>query len=173
MKRVSIFTLTFLVALCCELALSSSAQQKPRRRAATPAPTPAPDMRAEARQVAMQITNFSKFIYVYGKVANTLEISEDQAKGQKVPAQVQEKNKQSKDQIVAHINGLRAGLIATVKSFQANPRLQVQYLKISAAADAAASAEQLATAGRYNEAGNALVTVIERLADTIISMRLL
>jgi hypothetical protein len=173
LKRISIFTLSLLIALASVMTAPASVQKKPRRRAATPAPTPVPDMRPEALQVAEQIKNFSKFVYLYGKIANGLEIAEDEAKRGQSPPQVQAKNKQSKDALVGNINGLRAGLNNVVKNFQANARLQVQYLKLSYAAEAAASAEQLAAAGRYDEAGKALVTVVERLTDTLISMRLL
>jgi hypothetical protein len=172
-KRASIFALTILVALVCAEQPASFAQRSSRRRAPAPAPTPVPDMRPEALRVAEQIKNVSRFIYAYSKAANTLEIAEDQAKREKVSAQVQANNKQSKDALVSTINGLRTGLDRVVKSFQTNPRLQVQYLKLSSAAEAAASAEQLATAGRYDEAGKALVTVIERLTDTLTTMRLL
>jgi hypothetical protein len=58
-------------------------------------------------------------------------------------------------------------------NFQANPRLQVQYLKLAYATEAALNAERLAATGRYNDAGKFLITVVERLTDTIISMRLL
>jgi hypothetical protein len=51
--------------------------------------------------------------------------------------------------------------------------LQVQSLKISNATEAAANAQRLAAAGRYDEAGKMLVTVVDRLTDTLISMRLL
>lgn len=130
-------------------------------------------MRAEATQVATQIKNVSNFIYVFGKIVNTLEVAEDQAKRNQTSPAIQAKNKQSKDALIASINGLRAGLQNMAKSFQANPRLQVQYLKLSYATEAATNAERLATAGRYDEAGKMLVTVIERLTDTMISMRLL
>lgn len=173
MKQISIFLLSIALALITTWPASSLAQKTRKRRPATTAPTPVPDMRPEAIQVAAQINNFSKFVYIYGKIANGLEIAEDQAKQGATTPQIQAKNKESKDALVANINGLRAGLDTVVKSFQANPRLQVQYLKISYAADAAANAEQLAKAGRYDEAGKVLVTVIERLSDTLISMRLL
>ncbi len=130
-------------------------------------------MRAEATQVAEQIKNFSKFVYIYGKIANGLEVAEDQVKRGQSSPQVEAKNKQSKDAVVTSISGLRTGLSNVARNFQGNPRLQVQYLKLSQAAEAAASAEQLATAGRYDEAGKALVIVVERLTDTLISMRLL
>lgn len=136
-------------------------------------PTPVPDMRPEALQVAAQIKNVSNFIYVFGKIVNGLEVAEDQAKRNQVSPEVQAKTKQSKDALVASINGLRAGLENMVRSFQANQRLQVQYLKLSYASEAAANAERLAMAGRYDEAGKSLVTVVERLTDTMVSMRLL
>ena len=132
-----------------------------------------PDMRPEALQVAAQIKNVSNFIYVFGKIVNGLEVAEDQAKRNEASPAVQAKTKQSKDALVASINGLRAGLENLARSFQANSRLQVQYLKLSYATEAAANAERLAAAGRYDEAGKSLVTVIERLTDTMISMRLL
>lgn len=130
-------------------------------------------MRPEASQIAEQINNVSKFIFVYGKIANGLEIAEEQAKkGQTTPA-IQAKYKESKDALIANIRGLRAGLDNLVKVFQANPRLQIQYLKLSYAAEAAANSEKLAAAGNYDDAGKSLVLVVERLTDTIISMRLL
>ncbi len=152
MKRISIFALSFVIALALAVTFvlppSSLAQKKPRRRPATPTPTPVLDMRTEATQVSEQIKNFSRFIFIYGKIANGLEIADDQAKRGQVTPQIEAKNKQSKDAVVANISGLRAGLGNVVKSFQENPRLQVQYLKISYAAEAAANAEQLAAAGR-------------------------
>jgi hypothetical protein len=161
-----------LIALACFLQTDSLAQRKPSRRPA-PAPTPMPDMRPEALQVAAQIKNVSNFIYIFGKIVNGLEVAEDQAKRNEAPPAVQAQTKKSKDALVANINGLRAGLGNLSRSFQANPRLQAQYLKLSYATEAAANAERLAAAGRYDEAGKSLVTVIERLTDTIVSMRLL
>jgi hypothetical protein len=172
LKRTSFFVLTFLVALFLAEQAPSFAQ-RPKRRPATPAPTPVPDMRPEALQVAEQIKNVSKFIYFYGKIVNSLQIADEDAKrGQASPA-VQAANKKSKDALITNINGLRVGLNAVAAKFQANSRLQVQYLKISFAAEAIANAEQLATAGQYDEAGKALVTAVERLTDTLTTMRLL
>jgi len=161
------------MALICAPQPPSLAQKKKPASRAKPAPTPVPDMRPEATQVATQIKNVSNFIYVFGKIVNTLEVAEDQAKRNQTSPEIQAKNKKSKDALIASINGLRAGLENVTRSFQANPRLQVQYLKLSYATEAAANAERLATAGRYDEAGKMLVTVIERLTDTMISMRLL
>jgi hypothetical protein len=129
-------------------------------------------MRAEANKVAEQIKNVTKFLYIYGKIANGLEIADDQAKRGQTNPTIAAQNKQSKDALVASINGLRTGLDTVVKSFQGSQRLQVQFLKISYAAESLGTAEQLASAGRYDEAGKALVATVERLTDTMTSMRL-
>jgi hypothetical protein len=129
-------------------------------------------MRPEANKVAEQIKNVTKFLYIYGKIANGLEIADDQAKRGQTNPTIAAQNKQNKDALVANINGLRTGLDTVVKSFQSSPRLQVQFLKISYAAESLATAEQLATAGRFDDAGKALVSAIDRLTDTMISMKL-
>src|SRR5262245_49577053 len=108
-------------------ATGSLAQQKKKPvTRAKPAPTPAADMRAEAMKVAEQIKNVSNFIYIYGKIVNTLEVADDQAKNKQTSPEIQSRNQKSKDQLIGTINGLRAGLENVAKGFQANPRLQVQ-----------------------------------------------
>jgi hypothetical protein len=182
LKRVSIFTVIVLIALGAASQAHSLAkqqkqqpkqQQKRPMRGAKPTPTPTPDMRAEAAQVATQIKNVSNFIYIYGKVVNGLEVADEQAKTNLTSPEIQTRNKASRDALIDSINKLRAGLENLANNFQANPRLQVQYLKLSYATEAALNAERLAAAGRYNDAGKFLVTVVERLTDTIMSMRLL
>ena len=181
MKRVSIFTVIVLIALGAASQTRSITQQKqqPKQhqkrptRNAKPTPTPTPDMRAEASQVAAQIRKVSNFIYVYGKVVNSLEVADEQAKNDQTSPKAKALNKENKDKLVASIGGLRAEMEDLANGFQANPRMQVQYLKLAYATEAATNAERLAAAGRYNDAGKFLVTVVERLTDTIISMRLL
>lgn len=173
MKRIPIFVVAVLAALICAPQTDSLAQKKKPARRATPAPTPVPDMRSDALKVAEQIKHVSNFIYVFGKIVNGLEVAEDQAKRNQTSPAIQAKNKQSKDALVASINSLRAGLENLARGFQANPRLQIQYLKLTNATAVAANAERLAAVGQYDEAGKTLVTVVERLTETIISMRLL
>ena len=183
MKRVSIFVLVALIAIVCapqpsSLAQktqpsSSAAQKKKPAPRPKPTPTPAPDMRAEASQVATQIKNVSNFIYVYGKIVNSLEVADEQVKNKQTSPEIQAKNQKSKDALILRMSDLRAGLENVAKSFQANPRMQVQYLKLTYATDAVLNAQRLAVAGKYDEAGKLLITSVERLTDTMVSMRLL
>jgi hypothetical protein len=181
LKLVSIFIAIVLIALGAVSQAPSFAQQQQKQKqrqkkptpGAKPKPTPTPDMREEASQVATQIRNVSNFIYIYGKVVNGLQVADEQTKNNLASPETQARNKENKDKLIISINKLRAGLENLANGFQANPRLQVQYLKLSYATEASHDAERLAAAGRYEEAGRSLVTVVERLTDTIISMRLL
>ncbi|HKX26459.1 MAG TPA: hypothetical protein VJ302_02090 [Blastocatellia bacterium] len=182
MKRYSTLITVTLLALICVLPVSitaqksasKSAQRKPTKRRATPTPTPTPmvDMHPEAAKVAVQVKNITLFLYTYGKVVNGMQLAEDQAKGGSIPPAVVAKNKASKDALVNNIRSLRAGLSTLLKEFQSNSRYQVQYLKLSYATETVANAEQLASTGRFDDAGRMLVTTVERLTDTMMSMRL-
>lgn len=177
MRRYSTTALIVVLAAVCTFPLMSLAQKKSTgttakgRRVVKPTPTPTPDLKVEAGQVAEQIKNYSKFIYVYGKVVNGLEVAEDQAKQGKMSPAAATQNQQNRDALVQNIRNLKIGVDNLARSFQNNPRLQVQYLKIAPAVDAANNAERLAAAGKYDDAGKSLVTVIERLTDTVMAMR--
>ncbi|MDX2031425.1 MAG: hypothetical protein SF339_12190 [Blastocatellia bacterium] len=177
MKRfISLLLSLFLVGLLSSAAFAQTKKRKTttRRRAPVeePAPKPILDMRPEAMAVAEQLKNVSKFVFIYGKIVNGLEVAEEQTRRGQMTAAAAAKNKQTREALIASINSLRVGIEGVSKSFQANPRMQVQYLKLSYASESTASAEQLALAGRFDEAGKALVTAVERLTDTILSMRL-
>lgn len=161
------------------ITLASGATNAQKKRPATTKKRPAAtapavvDMRPEASQVSEQITVFTKFLYVYGKIVNGLEFAEDQAKRGQVTPEIAAQNKKSKEALIANINGLQVGIEKIVQEFKSNPRMQVQYLKLSYASEAAANAERLASASRYDEAGQAMVTAIQRMSETMISMRLM
>jgi hypothetical protein len=121
--------------------------------------------------VADQLKLVSRFIFVYGKIANGLELAADQAKRGEVSPAITERNQKVKDSTVANIAALKEGIDKVGLELKANDRLQVQYLKLTSASDAVASAQQLASNGSFDEAGKALVLAVEKLTETIISLR--
>lgn len=150
---------------------STRTQRKPSAKP-TPTPNPTPNnFNAEAAQVAEQIRLITRFIYVYGKVANGLELAEEHSRQGEVSPTAAAKNQQSKEAVVNNIRGLRTGLGNVVARFQSNPRLQVQYLKVSYAAEAVTNAERLAASGKFDEAGKNLVAAVERLTDVLTALR--
>src|SRR5262249_61883591 len=85
---------------------------------------------------------------------NSLEVADEQVKNKQTSPEIQAKNQKSKDALILRMSDLRAGLENVAKSFQANPRMQVQYLKLTYATDAVLNAQRLAVAGKYDESGN-------------------
>lgn len=171
-KRYLTFALTFVLAAVCIFPLVSVAQKRPARRTpAAPKPTPTPDLKVEAGQIAEQIKNFSKFIYIYGKVINGFAVADEQAREGKMTPAAATKNRESKEALVVSVRNLKIGLDNLTRSFQNNPRMQVHALKLTFAVDSAREAEQLAAAGRFDDAGKSLVTTIERLTDTLTAMK--
>lgn len=143
-----------------------------RRKPAGAAPAPPPDLRPRATEVAEQIKLLSRFLFVFGKVANGLEVARDQARRNQTSPAIEARNRQSREALVSGISGLATGIDNIVNSFKSDPNLQVQYLKLAAARDAVNEAAQFAAGQQYEEAGSALTAAIERLTETIISMRL-
>ena len=138
----------------------------------TPTPTPAPlNLSAEAAQVGEQIKLITRFLYIYGKVANGLELAEEQNRRGELSQAALAQNRQSKEAVVNNLNGLRTGVSNLLTRFQNNSRLQVQYLKVSNAVDAVTNAERLAGNSRFDEAGKSLVLAIERLTDVLLALR--
>jgi hypothetical protein len=175
LKRYATLLVILLLTLVFAFSASSNAQKRPsKRRPAKPTPTPTPvvDMRPEATQIATQITNVTRFLYIYGKVQNSLEIADEQAKRGQTDPKIVAENKKNKDALVVNINGLRMGINNLLKSWEGNSRLQVQSLRLVKAVDAVAVAEQSAAAGRYREAADALVIAIDRMTETMITMKL-
>ncbi len=172
-NRRSIVVLAIaLIAITTAATLRVEAQQK-RPRKPVPAPTPPPlDLRPRAQQVAEQIGIVSRFLFLYGKVVNGLEVARDQAKRGETSATIEARNKQTRETLVRSISGLRTGIDNVASTFQQEPQLQIQYLKLGVAIDAVADAERLAAEGDFDEAGAALSTAIGRLTETIISMKL-
>jgi hypothetical protein len=174
LKRISIFTAIILITLGGASQAPSFAQKQKQKKsgAAKSKPAPTPDMRVEAAKVAEQIKYISNFIYVYGKVVNSLQIADEQMKSNQASPEAKATNQENKDKLIISMNRLRSGLENLASGFEGSQRMQVQYLKLAYATEASFEAERLAVAGQYEEAGKSLVAVVERLTDAIISMKL-
>jgi len=173
-RRRSLLINLFLLLLVCSLASGTGLAQKrsTKRKAAPLAPPPPPDMRPHASEVAEQIRLLSRFLFVYGKVANGLEIARDQAARKQTTPAIEARNRQTLEGLVAGIDRLAGSIENLTESFKNDPQMQIQYLRIAGARDAVTEAADLANRQQFEEAGLALVTAIERLTETIISMKL-
>jgi hypothetical protein len=165
-----------LIALALLLAFSPAAlAQKKKRtppttqrsRPTAPAPTPPPDTQKEATEVATTLKALTKFLFLYGQIANGLAVAEDQAKRTRVSASVLEQTVKSKNGVQAGIAGLKTQIDKLGLTLQANPRLQIPYINLAGVTQKITEAQGLVQNNQFDEAGRSLVTAVERLVDIL------
>jgi hypothetical protein len=169
--------ITFLVlAVVLSFAGSAVAQKKkPVRRTttkttSTTTPTNALEIRQSADKVSIQIKNVTKFIYVLGGVARGIEDADKDAKAGKLSKPVIDKNNQFKQDVINSIRSLKAGLAALEVEFKTKPSLKNYSFQIQGITELSNQSEDLATAGRFTDSGKVLLTVVEKLSDTLVAM---
>jgi hypothetical protein len=171
-----------LIVLLCLLLFSVTAVAQTRTRRSTPqrrgtsaatAATVAADQArtAAATRVADQVKILTKFLYVLGGVAKGIEqVDEAARKNEASPAALQQ-NEQNKNTVKTSLRNVREGLDALEIHFRSTPGLQSYYLKLAGSAAGAASAEEHAAAGRFDQSGRTLLGVVNRLTDVLLIMR--
>jgi hypothetical protein len=171
-----------LIALVLLLAFSPAALAQKKKRAPStsqrnrpttpaPAPPPAPDTQKEAAEVATTLKALTKFLFLYGQIANGLAVAEDQAKRASVPANVLEQTVKSKNGVQAGIAGLKGQIDKLGLTLQANPKLQIPYINLAGVTQKIVEAQGLVQNNKFDEAGRSLVTAVERLVDILQQMK--
>jgi hypothetical protein len=167
-----------IVAICALLILSTASLAQTRKRQTTKHPATsktssastaegAAAVRADgANRVATQIKNLSRFLYLVGGVVEGIEAIDAQSRdGQTSPT-----NEKNKAQLRASFGDFRAGLDSLELYFRQTPELQPYYTKLVGSASGAATAEQQAASGQFNQACNSLLGVLGRLTDVLVAM---
>lgn len=130
-----------------------------RRRERSTARTTATGMSelldARAR-VATQIKNVTRFLYLYGRTSNTIEIAERDRVNTGVP-DTPEALDDTRLALVENIRNVRIGFDDLAQRFRTTRSLALYSEIIADAADLAAQAEQDATANRFDQAGRRLI----------------
>ena len=162
--------------ICIVISLSTVALAQTRNRQTTkhPATTTknltaaaAAAVRTEgANRVATQIKNLSRFLYLVGGVVKGIEAIDAQSKdGQTSPT-----NEKNKAQLRSSFTDFRVGLDSLEVYFRTTPELQPYYTKLVGSASGAASAEQQALSGQFDQASKSLLGVLGRLTDVLVAM---
>lgn len=171
MKRALIFvTVLLLVLPTAAIAQKKKRTPSPKPAATAPAPPP-PDTRVEATQVANTLKALTKFIFLYGKIVNGLEVADEQAKRGRLAPSVIEQNVENKNGVINGIGGLKIQVDKLGQVLQANPRLQVPYINLAGVTQKITEAQGLVQSSQYDDAGRSLVTAIERLTDILMQVK--
>ena len=169
----------FFVAICMLLLVSTAAFAQTRRRTARPPATPkqtSAQASAEARtagatKVAEQIKNLTRFVYLLGGAAKGIEqVDEAARKNEASPAALDQNNK-NKATVKTSLQNVREGLDQLEIGFRSTPELEQYYLKLAGSAAGAATAEDQAAAGHFDQAGRTMLGVVNRLTDVLLAMR--
>ncbi len=173
MQRFTALLLASAIAMVILSPASGFAQT--RKRTTKPGRTAAPAagtvQRAGAARVADQIKILTKFIYLLGGVAKSLEVADDAASRNEASAANIDQTKQSKATVRASIQSVREGLDKLEIDFRTTPELQRYYIKLAGVASGAANAEDQAAANQFDKAGRTLLGVVNHLTDVLLEMR--
>lgn len=127
--------------------------------------------RQGALRVAEQIKVLTRFIYLLGGVAKTLEGVDDAARrSQSSAAAIADQTERSRTVIRNSIRDVRVGLDKLEIDFRATPELERYYVKLAGVAAGAATAEDQAAANQFDKAGRTLLEVVNRLTDALLEM---
>ena len=173
MKKLLIVSISVLLLCTTAFAQSRSRKTSKSRGSSTASKTAAAEAAAAAEvrtkgatTISNQIKNLTTFLYLLGGVARSIETLDAAAKtGQASPT-----NEKNKAQLRASFGDFRAGLDALETYFRTTPELQPYYIKLAGSAAGAATAESLANAGHFDQAGRTLLGVVGRLADVLAAM---
>jgi hypothetical protein len=169
-----------VLAIACLLTLSATAFAQTRsrtvKRGAQSSKTSAQQAAAEVRtdgaaRVANQIKNLTRFLYLLGGVAKGIEGLDIAARSNQGSPTTLQQNEQNKAKLRSTFQDFRVGLDQLEIHFRSTPELEQYYLKLAGSAAGAATAEDQATAGHFDQAGRTLLGVVNRLTDVLLAMR--
>lgn len=124
-----------------------------------------------ASRVADQIKILTRFLYLLGGVSKGIEAADAAARRNEASPAAMEQTERSKVTVKTSLENVREGLDKLEIDFRTTPELQRYYIKLAGVAAGAAAAEDQASAGRYDQAGRALLDVVNRLTDVLLEMR--
>ena len=125
----------------------------------------AEDLNAARARVIEQIKLLTRFLYVFGRISNSIEVSEADAR--RSGTQTDDLTNRARASLRENLANVRAGLIQLETDTRSNPALAGFYTRIAGVSDLVARAEVSTTAGRFDEAGRAMVEVVSRLTDAL------
>lgn len=152
-----------------------SARRSPRAAggasAASSAAAQNAEIRAGAERVATQVQNLTRFIYLYGRISNGVEASEQMRRQGGANAGEAPQLEKTKTGMRDGVRNLRAGLIDLESYFETTPAVRRFYPQVVGISDSAAVAEQQVGAGQYDQAGRSLIAIVNKLSDALVQIR--
>lgn len=129
------------------------------------------ELSAARGRVVEQIKLLTRFLYLFGRISNNIEMSEaaqaENSGGGEARAQAIELTNRTKAALRENLANVRAGLNQLEADVRGTPSLSGFYTRIAGVSDYIARAEASAAANRFDEAGRNLIEAINRLTDAL------
>ncbi|MGI8812490.1 MAG: hypothetical protein ACR2IH_08175 [Pyrinomonadaceae bacterium] len=175
MKTFRIFS-AVLIAFAV-FAAGADAQKRPAKRPA-PKPKATPntvvsslEIRTAKEKVSNQVTNVTLFTDRLGPIAANIEAIDADSRTNRVSRPALDKNDANKEKVRTAIKNLRAGLVTLETEFRTKPGLRKFLPNIEGITVLSAEAEDMANAGRFTESRRPLLTVLQKLSDTLAVLK--
>lgn len=176
MKTIRLFSI-FLIALSFLAVVTNAQTRRPARRPAPrPKATPSSfainlEMNQAKEKVSNQVANVKRFTDILGPIAASIEATDAEARNRRLTKALADKNTANKDNVKQALKNLRAGLVNLETDFRTKPTLRKFLPKLDGIAMLSADAEDLAYAGKFADSRRPLLTVLQKLADTLAAMQ--
>jgi hypothetical protein len=178
MKTNKNLTRIFVLFVCVlALAMPATAQRKKtttKKTTTKPATTVTTtnnlEIKETAQKVSTQLKNVTVFIYKLGGVASAIEQLDADAKANKLSKAQLDKFNLQKQAVIQSIVNLKAGLAELETQFRVKTSVKPYLLQIQGVTDLVTQSEDLARAGKFSESGKVLISVVEKLSDTLAAM---
>jgi hypothetical protein len=160
--------LSILILLCLPFAVSA---QTRKRTVPKKTPPPVTTIRPVKEVVATHVKNLTRFVYLLGGVARSIEEVDAAARKGQVSQQVINETAKNKTKLVESIANWRIAMDELEINFKTKTPVQKYFPKISGVGQLTATAEDQAKAGQFSQAGQTLLQVISQLTDTLLEMQ--
>jgi hypothetical protein len=175
MKTIRLYPLILIATV----AFAGAAAAQTRKPSKKPAPkatsTPSSfkvnfEISQAKEKVSNQVANVQTFTDKLGPIASSIETIDAGAGTRRSSRAVIDQNNANKDKVRQAIKNLRAGLVTLETDFRSSPNLRKFLPKLEGITQLSAESEDLANAGKFTESRRPLLTVLQKLADTLAIM---
>lgn len=135
-----------------------------RRTTAAASPRAASAQTNTARlKLGDQIKTLTRFVYLYGRFSKDLELTGTQGESSDVA-------QRTRSALQQNLRNIREGLDQLEAQFRLTPGLERHYARLQGVAQRAEDAENMVASNRLDQAGRAMVEIVNQLTDVLLDM---
>ena len=174
MRTIRLYSI-ILVATALFAITAGAQTRRARRPAPKPKATPSTfatnlEISQAKLKVSNQVENVTRFTDKLGPIAASIESIDADSRNRRGSRPIIDQNNANKEKVKQAIKNLRAGLVTLETDFRTKPNLRKYLPKLEGITMLSAESEDLANAGNFTDSRRPLLTVRQKLADTLAVM---